>query len=611
MKNIKIKDIYAGNPDAKDEIDFEGSESFMKTFVVAGHFNIDSLINDSLFLITGFKGTGKTALLYYLEDKVCEYDSSTCSSFVFFKEEFPGCKRDELQKLSQRILSSITVDESTLLEEPDFEYIWRWLFFKRIISDNECQNRNLFKDNSDWQKFEATIEKISGIKDKKKLRIPKKLKLAVPCIDKNTNTEIAPEIEVDLQNAFSEHYQEFIELLDEAENYFSRSIKTDIPYYIFVDELEAYYGDKKVFIRDLRMIRDLIITVKWFNTIFNRMHFSKTKIICSLRSEILNAISRFIVPKEINKITNGFSLPLNWNYTNSNSYMHPIIQIVLKRIALSSDRTDDSSLDIYNEWFPENIRGMEPANYILNNSWCKPRDMVRLITTARNSIKNTSTAFTQIVFDTISHPYSQSSLEEIKEELRALYKSDEIDCIINCFTGFKTHFSVNDLRKRVDKYFKGTILDTKFTDILRDLYRLGFLGNFLPVSKEYHWQHKDDHLLILSDEWRLCVHYALHSALALSSRNDYAHTRKQLPQIGDTSTCVVTKLFDTFALAEFELYGEKNLGTIHVSEFRNLIGCYISCLSDYISVGDTFNIVISKYNIKYRQWYLNIVQEKE
>ena len=177
MKDIQIKDIYAGNPDAKDEIDFEGPESFMKTFVVAGHFNIDSLINDSLFLITGFKGTGKTALLYYLEDKVCENDPSTCSSFVFFKEEFPGCKRDELQKLSQRILSSITVDESTLLEEPDFEYIWRWLFFKRIISDNECQNRNLFEDNSDWQKFEAAIEKISGIKDKKKLRIPKKLKL--------------------------------------------------------------------------------------------------------------------------------------------------------------------------------------------------------------------------------------------------------------------------------------------------------------------------------------------------------------------------------------------------------------------------------------------------
>ena len=68
-----------------------------------------------------------------------------------------------------------------------------------------------------------------------------------------------------------------------------------------------------------------------FNTIFAKSHACKTKIICSVRSEIINAISRFIVTKEINKATSGFSVPLNWIYANTSSYMHPIIQIVLKR----------------------------------------------------------------------------------------------------------------------------------------------------------------------------------------------------------------------------------------------------------------------------------------
>ena len=51
-------------------------------------------------------------------------------------------------------------------------------------------------------------------------------------------------------------------LVDEAEEALARVSRTDIPYYIFVDELEAYYGDSNVFLRDLYMIRDLIFTIK-------------------------------------------------------------------------------------------------------------------------------------------------------------------------------------------------------------------------------------------------------------------------------------------------------------------------------------------------------------
>ena len=44
MSEIKIRDLYTGKPDAKDEINFEGLEEFIKTFVVADHFQLDSLL---------------------------------------------------------------------------------------------------------------------------------------------------------------------------------------------------------------------------------------------------------------------------------------------------------------------------------------------------------------------------------------------------------------------------------------------------------------------------------------------------------------------------------------------------------------------------------------
>lgn len=607
MRKIMIKDLYTGKPDAKDEINFEGLDEFIKTFVIADHFRVDSLLHGSNCFITGFKGTGKTALLFYLDNKLQEEDMVACTSFVFFKEDFTEAKRNELQALSTRMLSSISVEPGALLDVRDFEYIWRWLFYKRIVSDNEEYNRNLFVDNENWAEFEKKIAEIKDPINKKKSIIPGKIRLATQYKDPGSMAEITPEIEVDLQYDKGENYRRFTTLIDEAEVLFSKLTKTDIPYFIFIDELEAYYGERKVFERDLSLIRDLVFTVKRFNVMFARLEMKKTKIICSVRSEILNAISRFIVTKEINKITSGFSVPLNWAYTNTSSYRHPIIQILLKRISVCEGQENCNFKDIYNRWFPENIHDIEPASYILNNSWCKPRDMVRLLSTAKNSIKNSNTIFNQAVFSGLSRAYSEESLLEIKEELRALYNAEEIDTIINCFMGYKTVFSVKQLRRRISDYFPGSVIDTHFNQVIDDLYRLGFLGNFMPISKTYRWQHKGDERVILTDEWRLFVHYALHGALSIGSRLNYGMTRGQKPEFGDVVNVVVTRVMKSFVLVEFSYCGNSYVGSLHISEFKKLGHGYIPDLSHIVREGDEFFAAIQEYQEKYESWKLTLL----
>lgn len=604
MKEIAIKDLYAGKPDAKDEIDFEGQEKFIKTFVVADHFNLESLLSGSNCFITGFKGTGKTALMFYLDGMLKERDHATCSSFVFFKEDFADARRKELQELSRRILSSIAVEPGALTEISEFEYIWRWLIFKQIVNDNEDYGRNLFVDNEIWRSFERIILKIKDPSSKRKISIPNKIKVAVPWKDPFTMSEVTPEMEVDLRKQGSEAYFEFMSLIDQAEEMFSQLTKTDIPYYIFIDELEAYYGNDKIFKRDLYMIRDLVFTVKRLNSIFARAGIKNMKILCSIRSEIITAISRFIVTKEINKVVSGFSLPLNWNYSNDNSYAHPIIQILLKRISVCAEADDESSLSIYRKWFPEKIHGIEPASYILNNSWCKPRDIVRLIITAQNNLHNSEKCFSNSVISALTKAYSEDSLQEIKEELRALYASEEIDIIISCFTGYKTNFSIRDLKNRIAQYYPETVLETKFQQVLDDLYRLGFIGNFLPASKTYHWLHKGDPNLILSDEWRICIHYALHSALSIGGKNDYGLNIGRDPQTGDTTKATVVKVIPQFALVEFKIYGNMYDGRIHIGEFANKEHRFICNLSELVKIGDTYDVVLSDFNEKHACWNL-------
>lgn len=608
MDELKLKDIYAGKPDAKDEIDFGGLEEFIKTYVVAEHFNIESLISGTNCFITGFKGTGKTALLFYLDNRFKEIDESTCSSFIFFKEEFTDTKRSELESIAKRILSSISVEENALVDNQEFEYIWRWLLFKRIVSDNEEYSRGLFLDDENWRKFENVIGKIKSPNNRRKFIVPRKIKMAVPYMEPSTQSVITPEVEVDLQNTSNDNYLKFMEVIDEAERLLMNTTRTDIPYYIFVDELEAYYGNISVFKRDLCLIRDLIFTVKRLNCNFSTVNMKCTKIICSVRSEILTAISRFVVTKELNKVTAGFAVPLMWNYSNTSSYMHPIIQILLKRIAVCEGCVNPDYKKVYERWLPENIHGIEPANYILNNSWCKPRDIVRLITTVQNSIYNNSKAFNQSVFDSIVKTYSEDSLTEIKEELRALYDTDQIDTIISCFMGYKTTFSVSQLKERIKTYFQGSILETHFAQVIDDLYRLGFLGNFLPVSKTYRWQHKGDGRVILSEEWRLLVHYALHGALSLGGQQNYGLNRGELPEVGDVAQAIVKKIIKSFVIVEFRHYGKVYLGSIHISEFTKLGYGYISNLKLITQVGDEYKVVLKKYDEKRESWKVEIIE---
>lgn len=603
---MRIRDLYAGRPDAKDEFYFDGPESFIKTFVIADHFNLDLLINGYHCFVTGFKGTGKTALLFYLADRLRADDVATCSSFVFFKEDFSDVRRNELQELSRKILSSVAIEPGALIDTTDFEYIWRWILFKRIVSDNEQYERNLFEDDEYWEAFEKTIEQIKDPRDKRKILIPNKIRMAAPIKDSAAMTEVAPELEVDFQKPNSNQYLEFIKLVDKAESAFAQLTRTDVPYYLFVDELEAYYGDSQIFRRDLCMIRDLVFSVKRFNTIFAKMRMRKTKIICSVRSEILTAISRFVVTKEINKVISGFAVPLNWNYTNSNSYAHPIIQILLKRIAVCANCEQESSLDIYRRWFPEEIHGLEPANYILNNSWCKPRDMVRLIATAQSSLHNNDSAFTNVVFSSMAKSYSEDSLQEIREEMRALYTSDEIDSIFSCFTGYRTTFSINELRQRIERFYRDSVLDTHFVQVLNDLYRLGFLGNVFPATSTYHWQHRGDSALIMSDEWGLCIHYALHSALSLRSRNDRWQRQSTALQTGQRARATVTGIIHSFALVDFNIDGRIYKGNIHISEFGNLGYGFISTLSDVVHVGEKYEVVLQEYDPLHYRWKLKL-----
>ncbi len=530
LRNLVINDIYAGKPDANDEIKEKGYEEFVSSYIKPSGINIDRLASTlygTPYFIMGDKGTGKTALLHYLEKYVRTIDDAACSSFIFFESGYSQVDRVKLSTISKAISTPIIVDTNIASSgkdlECDFTYVWRWQFYQKIIDDNQSFSGNLFIDDENWNKFQREISKIDKTIYGGKMRIPAKISFSATT-DPQVGT-VTPQFSIEPLDLSTRHfsetkgYNDFIKIIDRADELIGNINRTDIPYYIFIDELEAYRSENDVFYRDLRMVRDLLFTIKRLNDTF-REH---TKLICSVRLEILNSINRFVQSNQLHKLMQGYDERLIWEYTNTNSFKHPIISILIKRIEMAEERYANRNLsqqELIKKWFTLRVYNTDICTYILDHTWHKPRDIVRLILAAQSKNSKNFSSFNQNTFETCMQVYSKQCLVEVKEEMRALYSAEEIECIFNCFQGFKTIFTFTEISDRIHKLYPGNVIDERKNIILNDLYRIGIIGNYLNKRTSTRWVYKEQYSLLIDEPWQMIIHPSLHIELSISGKKD-------------------------------------------------------------------------------------------
>lgn len=551
--NTKVKNLYSGKPDARDELSTPNSP-FFNSFIMPPNFELEDILEGDKCFIRGYKGSGKTALLLYINDYIHQKDENAVSSFMYFKE-YTNIDRNHMDivtsKYRNQTEENVVFDKKTLLKEQSFIYIWRWLLYSRIIEDNIANNYALFENNSAWNSFVKKINKITydRIGDKAQ-KFPAKLKIQAGYVDFTLASDISFSAKINVAA-----YEAFVSVINDASEDFVKLNKTDTPYFIFLDELEAYYSDEVLFRRDLTMLRDLIFVVKDINNIFLAWGNNKAKIVCSIRTEVINSINKFIPAKELNKATSGYEKVLSWNYNNTTAYQHPIFQVLLKRIELAelkNGNTFSSQEELFKKWFPMPINERNPVEEIITMTWYKPRDVVRLIIAAQNSIASNAEFFSQDLYTSLTEEYSSESLKEIKEELNILYTPEEMEEIISLFRGFNAVFSLQDLKNRITNNYSGTIWETKLNSILSDLYRVGFLGNLEWSSGTNAWQHRGNDGPVFNDDWGFVVHRALRKTLLVSGKQDKQKRRIPKIEIGEIVEAKIVKIYKALILATFD-----------------------------------------------------------
>lgn len=510
MHTATIMDIYAGMPDAKDEINTELPDRFFESFIVPPGLPTEKLLTGRKFLVSGYKGVGKTSVLYYLQNKAQEIDKNACTSFMYFKSDYEEIKKSQMDAVAKKLTALVDTSGEIQPQKVEYLHIWKWVIFKKIVDDSGEYSEGLFDPDSNWDKFVKLVNSISFTgKDKHIISLSSLAITACASPTEGARIEAHAELEI---NKNKENFEKFANTVDECETVFRKLSRTDVPYYLFVDELEAFYGDQDLFHRDLSLIRDLIFIIHRLN------ETKKIIIIAAIRSEIINAMDRYITTNEINKIIDGYSAPIKWSYSNTTSMDHPIIQVLMKRISMA---TGGKKQDFF-EWFPVRVHGKDTINYILDNGWNKPRDIVRLIIAAQNdNLHCNDNMFSGATFDGLMKEYSRNSLTEVRQELQSLYSAKELETILRTLRGGPRCMTLHTIIKRTGKGSEARRLwESRGESIIEDFYRVGIFGNInrttAPDEYRWRWNHKDDTGVLTDNGWELVVHNALCTELTIS-----------------------------------------------------------------------------------------------
>ncbi|HAU4321238.1 TPA: hypothetical protein F6U59_16970 [Serratia marcescens] len=379
---MKLKDIYLGTTDAKNELlsnSPEEIERFKKLYVEPPTLFIDKFYSHQKYYITGLKGTGKTALLRYIALKLEEYDNSH-SKFILFKSEIDEDVRRELSHASKMGIEE-TYENSSSNDMSDYENVWRWFIYKNISRAIINNSVDLFQKTPALSEFHALVDSEYVTTDKHGI-----LKL-IPKI-KQGNIEISKNPKISLDIAWDSDGKgkiNFSKLVRKIDSVFEDLSPSTERLNIFFDELELNHTTNKQYQRDSRLIRDLIVVIEKINASVKRNGL-KVCLYAAIRSEVTNSVDA--LGKEINKPLSDFGTDIVWNRAGLTSTQQPLLHIVEYRINNSRIENNLPPLDntqLWKDYFPTTVLGKIPQEYLLHNSWYRPRDIVRLLISARDN----------------------------------------------------------------------------------------------------------------------------------------------------------------------------------------------------------------------------------
>lgn len=519
MGQLQLKDLYIGKTDGYNEFLEYGSDVCRNIFFEYPNLDKCKLLDGSVYYICGDKGTGKTMLLKYIESLIADNSNIDFSQFIRFKKDVDEDQRNLLKRAAlpqapfEEIIESDIPTDTTI----DCVLAWQVYLIKVIVNRLKTTEYGVFERNDQWKRLCLVIDAIYNDKNN-----TNSLRKILPKIKRgNVEINIATVAKLNLDLEWTDDSKKtvpFISLGKMVVDLYSSLTPCENRIYIFIDELELSLKKTKKYERDITLIRDLIFAIQYMNEI-SKLNSFKVFLITAIRNEVYQHVKSKGL--EINKPIHDYGFLIDWRQKGGNIQEHPLLKMLARRFQYSEQHHGlTPTQNVYSDYFlPEVGRAkISIYNYILDQTWYRPRDIIRLFSIIQ-SVAGEKNYIDQQTFEIVKQRYSEESWTEFEEILTVKYSDREVCGIKIALTGLQVPFTVSDFEKSIngkaDVFEEVELLQKqKATFILRDLYDIGVIGNYGDFPRFSFKGEKDiDPLLPLT------FHYPLLRYFKASIRN--------------------------------------------------------------------------------------------
>lgn len=246
-------------------------------------------------------------------------------------------------------------------------------------------------------------------------------------------------------------------------------VKSDHRFYLIIDGLDDSWSGEEL---EHRTVMALIKEAKELNDWFieNDVPF---KILILCRTDMFDQMSD---PNK-NKIKSDDAYVLNWfSEAEADDYSQSrLVQLANLRTKL----VYPGIKDVFNEFFPKQIKNKNIRRFLLDHTRHTPRDFIQLLTFIQNSCREKKVSHADI-----TRGIKKYSLDyfkgEIRDELSGKITTEEINHIFSLITSLGlTKFRADDLKEEAKKREETQNLDLQ--RILPHLFECNAIGN---IKKE-------------------------------------------------------------------------------------------------------------------------------
>ncbi|MER8570847.1 hypothetical protein NKG99_02335 [Mesorhizobium sp. M1409] len=432
-------DIRIGEPDANVEyysaIKAKRTPIFLDTFFAIPNFPLDQFLSGEKFLIYGQKGTGKTAAIRYLENRL---KNEFSTYFLVFRRSF--LEESDLHAFSKLPLM---LDEVNIERFKHFHHaIKRILIFiliKQTFASSGTYDEDRPGNDATW------VEKI------KNSTLGELISLGFDSITAIFNAAGVNLDKVTVGTALLDAGKLLKRNNDDLLNFLVRRAKRlGIKACIFVDEIHFAYRSEEALQQDAMLVRDCILAMHSLNDRFSEEQID-LRIYSAVRSEYLE--HPIISSADVNHSVESVGYNLTWSSFPQNKD-HPLFKFIFERFKASIE--SNFSIGDFFRVYMANI----DAEEFLHRTWVKPRDFVRFFKCAKELYSKRSQLSSSEI-NAIWRIYAQLSWSEIKSSASPFMNSASIAALENEFRKIvpsvidkHTHTTTKALQRYYAQYTK-------------------------------------------------------------------------------------------------------------------------------------------------------------